>query len=91
MSILFGLYKADSGMIKLRGEEVHISNPNVANEYGIGMVHQHFKLGQNFTATENIILGLEPTKGPVVDIKSAASRIEEISKTYGLNIDPGPG
>jgi simple sugar transport system ATP-binding protein len=88
MSILFGLYKADSGTIRLRGKEVHITDPNVANELGIGMVHQHFKLVQNFTATENIILGLEPRKGPVVDLKSAAKRIEELSKTYGLNVDP---
>ncbi|HRZ89093.1 MAG TPA: ATP-binding cassette domain-containing protein, partial [Spirochaetia bacterium] len=57
MSILFGLYKADSGVIKVRGKEVQIHNPNVANALGIGMVHQHFKLVHNFTVTENIILG----------------------------------
>jgi simple sugar transport system ATP-binding protein len=88
MSILFGLYKADSGTIRLRGKEAHVSNPNVANELGIGMVHQHFKLVHNFTVTENIILGLEPIKGLVVDLKSAARRIEELSETYGLNVDP---
>jgi ABC-type uncharacterized transport system ATPase subunit len=88
MSILFGLYKADSGTIRLKGREVHVSNPNVANELGIGMVHQHFKLVHNFTVTENIVLGLEPRKGLVVDLKSAARRIEGLSRTYGLNVDP---
>jgi len=88
MSVLFGMYTPEKGSIKVRGKEVTISNPNVANALGIGMVHQHFKLVSNFTVTENIILGLEPKKGFVVDIKSAAKKIEELSKTYGLNVDP---
>ncbi|MEH7452676.1 ABC transporter ATP-binding protein [Gottfriedia acidiceleris] len=88
MSVLFGMYTPEKGSIKIKGKEVKISNPNVANELGIGMVHQHFKLVSNFTVTENIILGLEPKKGLVVDIKTAAKRIEELSKTYGLNVDP---
>lgn len=52
------------------------------------MVHQHFKLVDNFTVTENIILGCEPRKGLTVDIKSAAKKIEALSKQYGLNVDP---
>ncbi|WP_088072533.1 ABC transporter ATP-binding protein [Gottfriedia luciferensis] len=88
MSVLFGMYTPEKGIIKVKGKEVKISNPNVANELGIGMVHQHFKLVSNFTVTENIILGLEPKKGLVVDVKKAAKRIEELSKTYGLNVDP---
>ena len=88
MSVLFGMYTPEKGTIKVRGKEVKIANPNVANELGIGMVHQHFKLVANFTVTENIILGLEPKKGLVIDIKTAAKRIEELSKTYGLNVDP---
>ncbi|MBA1337052.1 MAG: ABC transporter ATP-binding protein [Firmicutes bacterium] len=88
MSILFGLYQPDRGTIKVRGKQVNIANPNVANDLGIGMVHQHFKLVHNFTVTENIILGMETKKGIVVDIKSAASRVEELSKKYGLNVDP---
>ena len=88
MGVLFGMYQPEVGKIKIRGKEVKISNPNVANDLGIGMVHQHFKLVSNFTVTENIILGLEPKKGLVVDIKSAAKRIEELSKQYGLNVDP---
>ena len=88
MTILFGMYVPEQGIIKVRGKEVKISNPNVANELGIGMVHQHFKLVHNFTVTQNIILGSEPKKGLVVDVKSAAKKIEELSKKYGLNVDP---
>lgn len=88
MSILFGLYQSDRGIIKVRGKQVNIPNPNVANDLGIGMVHQHFKLVHNFTVTENIILGMELKKGIVLDIKTAASRVEELSKKYGLNVDP---
>lgn len=85
MSILFGLYKADSGSIRVKGEEVKISNPKIANELGIGMVHQHFKLVENFTVTENIILGVEPF---FIDIKSAAKKIKLLSEEYSLNVDP---
>ncbi len=88
MSVLFGMYKPESGCIKVRGKEVKITNPNIATELGIGMVHQHFKLVDNFTVTENIILGCEPRKGLTVDIKSAAKKIEALSKQYGLNVDP---
>ena len=88
MGMLFGMYQPEKGMIKVKGKEVKIANPNVANELGIGMVHQHFKLVENFTVTENIILGYEPKKHMTVDIKSAAKRIEELSKQYGLNVDP---
>ncbi|MCX7023287.1 MAG: ABC transporter ATP-binding protein [Spirochaetes bacterium] len=88
MSILFGLYQPDSGIIRVRGKEVAIHDPNVANELGIGMVHQHFQLVHNFTVTENIILGIEPRKGLVIDRKSAAARVRKISELYGLNVDP---
>ena len=69
MSVLFGMYQPERGTIKVRGKEVKIANPNVANDLGIGMVHQHFKLVHNFTVTENIILGCEPKKGLVVDVR----------------------
>lgn len=88
MSILFGLYQPDRGRILIRGKEVNIANPNVANDLGIGMVHQHFKLVHNFTVTENIILGQELKKGIVIDTKTAAVRIKELSEKYGLNVDP---
>ncbi len=88
MSILFGLYSADAGEIRIHGKKISIRNPNHATELGIGMVHQHFKLVHNFTITENIILGLEPRKGFGLDTKTASSRIQELSEHYGLNVDP---
>ena len=88
MNILFGLYQPDAGSIYLRGEKVNIANPNIANKLGIGMVHQHFKLVHNFTVTENIILGLEPTRALMVDTRSASAQIKELSQRYGLNVDP---
>lgn len=89
MSILFGLYQPTSGIIKVKGKEVVIKDPNVANDLGIGMVHQHFKLVECFTVTENIILGMEPkTKLHTIDIKTAAKRVQELSEKYGLNVDP---
>ncbi|MBM7659298.1 simple sugar transport system ATP-binding protein [Bacillus mesophilus] len=88
MGVLFGMYQPDRGKVRVNGNDVKISNPNVANRLGIGMVHQHFKLVDNFTVTENIILGSEPLKGMVMDIDKAAKRIEELSKHYGLNVDP---
>ena len=89
MSVLFGMYKPDGGCIKVRGKEVKITNPNIATELGIGMVHQHFKLVHNFTVTENIILGSEPKlRGGCIDIKKAAKRVAELSKHYNLHVDP---
>ena len=88
MSILFGLYQPDQGVIKVRGQEVNIADPNVANTLGIGMVHQHFKLVHNFTVTENIMLGMEMTKGIVIDHRAAAKKIQQLSGKYGLNVDP---
>ncbi len=88
MSVLFGLYKPESGVIKINGVERTISNPNVANKLGIGMVHQHFKLVDNFTVTENIILGQEPKLAlGITDIKKARSKVKEISEKYGLKVD----
>nr|HPO02514.1 ABC transporter ATP-binding protein [Treponemataceae bacterium] len=88
MSILFGLYQPDAGTIKIRGKEERIDNPNVANELGIGMVHQHFKLVHNFTVTENIVLGIEPRKGLSLDLKDTSEKIRKLSAQYGLNVDP---
>jgi len=86
MSILFGLYHADKGTVKVKGKEVNISDPNIANELGIGMVHQHFQLVHNFTVTENIIMGNEG--GFVLNVKSASKKIKELSERYRLSIDP---
>lgn len=88
MNILFGLYQPDAGEIKVRGKITKITNPNVANDLGIGMVHQHFMLVQNFTVTENIILGNEPTKFGSINIKEAAEEIKKISEKYKLDVNP---
>lgn len=89
MSILFGMYQPDRGFIKVNGQEVKITNPNVANRLGIGMVHQHFKLVENFTVAENIILGSEIRQwGIFLNMKSAIKRVENLSQQYGLNVDP---
>ncbi len=89
MNILYGLYKPDEGMIRVRGEEVNIHGPNDAIEGGIGMVHQHFMLVPVMTVTENVMLGVEPTKnGVFLDYEKVAKRILEISDQYGLEVDP---
>ena len=88
MNVLFGLYQPEAGEIKVRGESVKITDPNKANDLGIGMVHQHFMLVENFTVTENIILGSEPTKFGFVNIKDAAKEIAALSKKYNLDVDP---
>jgi ABC-type uncharacterized transport system ATPase subunit len=88
MSILFGLVPPDSGSIRIRGREARIDDPNAATALGIGMVHQHFKLVPGFTVAENIVLGREPTRGPVLDRRRAAARVRELSGTYGLGVDP---
>ncbi|WP_432401616.1 ABC transporter ATP-binding protein [Wukongibacter sp. M2B1] len=88
MSVLFGLYQPEAGEIKVKGKKVNISNPNIANDLGIGMVHQHFKLVHNFTVTENIILGKEPTENGRINIQKATKEIEQLSKQYGLEVDP---
>lgn len=89
MNTLFGLYTPDSGTIRIRGKAQSIDNPQVASKLGIGMVHQHFQLIDRFTVTENIILGIEPTKSfQYIDINTAAEKIRTLSINYGLEIDP---
>jgi simple sugar transport system ATP-binding protein len=88
MSVLFGLYKAEKGVIKKNGETVHINGPNDARKLGIGMVHQHFKLVHNFTVLENIILGAETVKYGILKLDDARNQIVELSKRYKLEIDP---
>ena len=88
MSVLFGLYQAEEGEIRKDGEVVHITDPNVANDLGIGMVHQHFKLVECFTVLDNIILGVEPNKMGVLKKDEARKKIVELSEKYGLMVDP---
>ena len=86
MNMISGIYFPDEGQIFIDGEEVSIRSPKDAFKYGIGMIHQHFKLIDVFSATENIILGLKE-KGRY-NLKSAANRVKEISDKYGFDIDP---
>ncbi|MFQ3543271.1 ABC transporter ATP-binding protein [Halobacillus rhizosphaerae] len=88
MNVLFGLYQPERGEIKVNGKKVNITDPNVANDLGIGMVHQHFMLVDTFTVTENIVLGSEPRKAGRVDLKKAEKEVQELSERYGLNVDP---
>ena len=88
MSVLFGLYQPEEGTIKKNGEEVKINNPNDANALGIGMVHQHFKLVECFSVLDNIILGAEDTKGGFLQRTEARKKVVELSKRYGLHVDP---
>lgn len=93
MSMLFGMYEPDEGEIYIRGKKERISSPSAAVALDIGMVHQHFKLVENFTVTENIVLGIEPIKRkagilPFVDIKGTNGKIRELSRQYGLDVDP---
>ena len=88
MSVLFGLYQPEEGVIKKDGQEVKITSPNDATALHIGMVHQHFKLVECFTVLDNIILGAEPMNGPAVNRKEARKKVLELSERYGLKIDP---
>ena len=88
MNVLCGLYKPTGGQIFINGKEVQFSSPKNAIDMGIGMVHQHFMLIQPFTVTDNIILGVEPTKGLVVDKKTAREKVMELSERYAMKVDP---
>lgn len=88
MSVLFGLYKPEKGEIKKDGKAVKINDPKDANDLGIGMVHQHFKLVENFTVLENIILGVEPNKFGFLERKKAREKVLALSRQYGLQVDP---
>ena len=89
MNILYGLYEPDEGTIIVRGQEVNIQGPNDAIARGIGMVHQHFMLVPVMTVTENVMLGVEPTKNRLfLDKEKVAARIREISDQYKLEVDP---
>jgi len=87
MSVLFGLYKQEKGNIFHNNEEVMITGPGDANELGIGMVHQHFKLVHNFTVLENIVLGVETTQNGILKMKDARVKVEALSKKYNFDVD----
>lgn len=88
MSVLFGMYQPEKGVIKKNGQEVKIHDPNDANRLGIGMVHQHFKLVHNFTVLENIILGVETTQGGFLKMDKAREKVLALSERYGFRVDP---
>ncbi|TVR01534.1 MAG: ABC transporter ATP-binding protein [Spirochaetaceae bacterium] len=88
MNILFGIYTPDAGQIILSGQPMDVRSPSHAYELGLGMVHQHFKLVQNFTVTENVILGVEEVRRGFVQTLDARRRIVELSREYSLDVDP---
>ena len=87
MSVLFGLYQPEQGVIKKNGEVVQIRDPNDATALHIGMVHQHFKLIEVFTVLDNIILGAETTKMGFLQKKAARKKVEDLVERYGLHVD----
>jgi simple sugar transport system ATP-binding protein len=88
MNILYGLYRSDSGEIKIQGVPVHIKSPKDAIAIGIGMVHQHFTLIPTMTVAENVILGVKSSKGPLLNLAEAEKQIIKLSKIYNLDVDP---
>ena len=88
MSVLFGLYQPEEGEIRKDGKKVTINNPNDANDLGIGMVHQHFKLVECFSVLDNIVLGVETTKNGLLKMDEAKKKAMELSEKYGLIVDP---
>jgi simple sugar transport system ATP-binding protein len=89
MNVLFGMLRADEGEILIDGEPVHFSNSGEAVRHGIGMVHQHFMLVPVFTVAENVVLGFEPTKSfNRLDYKTADAQIHELSRKFGLEVNP---
>lgn len=88
MNVLYGFYRADEGEILIDSQVKPINSTHDAIALGLGMVHQHFMLAGALSVTENIILGAEPTSGPIIDYKRAKQKIQEISEQYGLRVNP---
>ena len=88
MSVLFGLYQPEEGEIHKDGKKVEIRDPNDANDLGIGMVHQHFKLVECFSVLDNIILGVEPVKNGFLKKDEARKKVMELSQRYHLDVEP---
>ena len=84
MSVLFGLYQAEEGEIRINGKKAEIKDPNDANALGIGMVHQHFKLVECFSVLDNIILGAEPVHGGFLQKDEARKKVLELSERWLL-------
>ncbi len=88
MNVLYGLHQPDEGQILLNGEPVSIESPRKAISLGIGMVHQHFMLVSVMTVAENLVLGAEPHRGPLLDYKAAEARVRDLSDRFGLAVRP---
>src|SRR3954463_1686687 len=88
MNILYGLYKADEGEIRLQGKPAVFTSAKDAIRAGIGMVHQHFMLIPVMTVAENIVLGIEPSDKGFLDYDAARTRVRELARTFGFHIDP---
>jgi general nucleoside transport system ATP-binding protein len=88
MKILYGMQRPDEGVIRVDGTEAHFRSPKDAIAAGIGMVHQHFMLADNFTVLENVVLGSEPDTAGMLDFSTAKERIKKLSGSYGLPLDP---
>ena len=88
MNVLYGLYQPDEGEISFMGDKINITSPKVAVDVGIGMVHQHFMLVENMTALDNVMLGLQPSKPPMLDVKGTREKFNQLVEKYGLEVDP---
>lgn len=88
MKQLYGMYQPNEGQIILNGEEIKINSPTDSLKYGIGMIHQHFMLVDNMTVAENVALGLPSSRAPRLDLDLVSERIVDLSKKYGLHVDP---
>jgi len=88
MNVLFGLYKSNSGEIRMHGEKVEIGSPNDAMKHKIGMVHQHFLQVDSYTVTENIVLGTDLKSWPTLNLAEQTNQIIELSAKFGLKVDP---
>jgi general nucleoside transport system ATP-binding protein len=88
MNVVYGLYSADEGEILVDGRPVRMHTSSDAIDVGIGMVHQHFMLIPVMTVAENIVLASEPRKGPVLDMDAAVEKVNDLSRRYGLPVDP---
>jgi simple sugar transport system ATP-binding protein len=88
MKILYGLYQPDAGQILLNGQPIQIKSPTDSIKHGIGMIHQHFMLVDSLTVAENVALGLRSSREPQLDLAKVSARIQQLAKTYGLQVDP---
>jgi simple sugar transport system ATP-binding protein len=89
MKVLYGLYRPDSGEVRLKGSPVNLTSPADAINHGICMIHQHFMLVPTLTVAENVALGLRSSSHPLTDLKTVAARIRELSEAFGMQVDPG--